>query len=532
MAKFTYLASVLDGKISFPAGVLDDSMLSSEVNNTSTNETIPTSKAVYDSIKELTPHSITENDGKVIINSDSFVNALPNLSVTQGTNYYQKGYYYQHFDISGLGTNEEIVDGTKNIVVFWLSDSTEQIVEDIQNPTYIEGFDSGFQVGWWLTGVNDGRFPFDADCHFEITEIDANKITTKLYAKYSWNLGWVDNWLKNGKVDLAGNLSTDDYSVYCNGANTSNLSEKLLQTQIGLVTLSANSFIVGGANFFGSSKNITIGSKNFTSLGNTLTAGFNLINQTYSGTVVGHDNESINAIFQVGAGGSSNNRKTAFYINDVNINAKLPVINRADVTVKKPDDTNALVIYSDSGNIGIGGIAWINSLKNNESNKVLIADKNTGQVMNSNISANELSYLSGATSNLQSQINDIAADKGSYKNSITLSTGQTEAYLSFANNITTLIPSQDIQDISIKILAINASKTNIEKYSVKFITYKNDDNTIIATNPLCESVSSNGIQLIDLVDVKLNESKTGIQVLAKAKQEKVSFKYSISISQF
>ena len=55
MAKFTYLASVLDGKISFPAGVLDNSMLSTEVNNTSTNDTIPTSKAVYESITKLAP---------------------------------------------------------------------------------------------------------------------------------------------------------------------------------------------------------------------------------------------------------------------------------------------------------------------------------------------------------------------------------------------------------------------------------------------------------------------------------------------
>lgn len=46
MSKITYLASVSDGKISFPSGVLDSTMLSMEVNNTSTNDTIPTSKAV------------------------------------------------------------------------------------------------------------------------------------------------------------------------------------------------------------------------------------------------------------------------------------------------------------------------------------------------------------------------------------------------------------------------------------------------------------------------------------------------------
>lgn len=46
MSKITYLASVSDGKISFPSGVLDNTMLSVEVNNTSTNDTISTSKAV------------------------------------------------------------------------------------------------------------------------------------------------------------------------------------------------------------------------------------------------------------------------------------------------------------------------------------------------------------------------------------------------------------------------------------------------------------------------------------------------------
>ena len=479
----------------------------------------------------MPPQSITEENGNTRIDAKSKVTVTPNLTVTQGENYYQKGYYYQHFDISGLGTNAEIIAGTKNTIIFWLSDSTEIVTEDIANPTYIADFNSGFQVGWWLTGVNDGRFPTRSNCHFEITEIDANKITVKFIASAGTFEWWIDSWLRNGKVDLTGNYSTDDYSVYCNGANTDNILQKLAQTQIGLVTLSANSFMVGGVNFFGSSKNITIGKSNFTTLGNTLTAGANLINTSYNQTVVGHDNENISAAFQVGSGGNSNSRKTSFYITESAINTKLPIVGTENIIIKKADGSNCFITSVENGYIGVNGTTFITALKDNDSNKVLMADKNTGEIVKSNVTANELGYLSGVTSNIQSQINDISEGKGAYKNVVTLSTGQIETNLDWSGDTNTFIPTSDISDVSIKIMALNAAKTNIEKYNVKFMAYKNDDE-IIATNPLCESVVSNGIQLIDSVDVKLNAEKTGIEVAVKTKQEKVTLRYSISISQF
>lgn len=77
MPKITYLASVSDGKISFPSGVLDSTMLSTEVNNTSTNDTIPTSKAVYDSIVKLANQGITDQDGGLHKYADT-LDELPN----------------------------------------------------------------------------------------------------------------------------------------------------------------------------------------------------------------------------------------------------------------------------------------------------------------------------------------------------------------------------------------------------------------------------------------------------------------------
>lgn len=572
MPKITYLASVSDGKISFPPGILDDTMLSMEVNDTSTNDTIPTSKAVYDSIVKFASQNITEQDGVVTITSDKYL-VLPQVNqITNSNNYLQQGWYYQHFDISGLGTNEEIVAGTKNTVIFWLSDSTEQIVEDIQNPTYIPGFNSGFQVGWWLTGVNDGRFPYDEECHFEIIAIDANKITVKLYAKNTWNLWWVDGWLRNGKVDLEGNLSKDDYTVYCNGATATTIEEKLIQTQCGSITISNISLFVGGANFFGSSKNITCGNSNYTTMGNTLTVGAGLINSTYSGTVLGSYNEPNGGVLQVGGGTGEVDRKTIFSVHaggDGKIQLNAPTEVYKDIYIKNSNGVDSISINNDAGNITLSGnittktgIYTTNSsnvntftlnassgdmnvrgniynkstlgsdtLKDNISDRVVLARKGDGGLYKSTITSTEISYLSGATSNLQNQINDLAGGKGAYSYKAQLGAGTTETTLYWSDGTQVFIPTTDISDVNIKLMALNSTRTNVEKYSVKFITYKNGD-TIIATDPLCESIVSNGIQLINSVDVKLNTQNTGIQVAVKVNQENVTLSIKSSISQF
>lgn len=572
MPKITYLASVSDGKISFPPGILDDTMLSMEVNDTSTNDTIPTSKAVYDSIVKFASQNITEQDGVVTITSDKYL-VLPQVNqITNSNNYLQQGWYYQHFDISGLGTNEEIIAGTKNTVIFWLSDSTKQIVEDIQNPTYIPGFNSGFQIGWWMSGVNDGRFPYNEECHFEIIAIDANKITVNLYAKYNGNLWWVDGWLRNGKVDLEGNLSKDDYTVYCNGASATTLQERLIQTQCGGVTLSNSSLLVGGANFFGSSKNITCGNSNYTTMGNTLTVGAGLINSTYSGTVLGSYNEPNGGLLQVGGGTGEGDRKTLFSVHaggDGKIQLNAPTEVYKDIYIKNSDGVDSISINNDTGSITLSGnittktgiyttdssnvntftlnassgdmnvkgniynksTIGSDTLKDNISDRVVLARKGDGGLYKSAITSTEISYLSGATSNLQNQINDLAGGKGAYSYKAQLGAGTTETTLYWSDGTQVFIPTTDISDVNIKLMALNSTRTNVEKYSVKFIAYKNGD-TIIATDPLCESIVSNGIQLINSVDVKLNIQNTGIQVVVKVNQENVTLSIKSSISQF
>lgn len=431
MSKITYLASVSDGKISFPSGVLDSTMLSTEVNNTSTNDTIPTSKAVYDSIVNFAPKSITEQDGVVTIKSDKYL-LLPQVNqITNSNNYLQKGWYYQHFDISGLGTNEEILSGTKNTVVFWLSDSTEQIVEDIQNPTYIPGFNSGFQIGWWMSGVNDGRFPYEEMCHFEIIAIDANKITVKLYAKNTWNLWWVDGWLRNGKVDLTGSLSKDDYTVYCNGASATTLQERLIQTQCGGVTLSNSSLLVGDANFFGSNKNITCGNSNYTTIGNTLTSGSGLINSTYSGTVLGSYNEPNGGILQVGGGSSESDRKTLFSVHSNGGQIKLNALTEIykDVNVKNSNNANTVTILAESGDIYVNSTLGANTLKDNANDKVIVAHKSDGGLYKSNVTTQELSNVAGTTSPIQIQINDLTTSTLELSNALITKQNGGQLYL-------------------------------------------------------------------------------------------------------
>lgn len=433
MPKITYLASVSDGKISFPSGVLDNTMLSVEVNNTSTNATIPTSKAVYDSMVKFTPKSITEQDGVVTIASDKYL-VLPQVNqITNSNNYLQQGWYYQHFDISGLGTNEEIIAGTKNTVIFWLSDSTEQIVEDIQNPTYIAGFNSGFQVGWWLTGVNDGRFPSYENCHFEIIQIDANKITVKLYASSTLAISWwIDEWLRNGKVDLTGSLSKDDYTVYCNGASATTLQERLIQTQCGGVTLSNSSLLVGDANFFGSSNNLTCGNSNYTTIGNTLTSGSGLINSTYSGTVLGSYNEPNGGILQVGGGSSESDRKTLFSVHaggDGKIQLNAPTEVYKDVNVKNSNGANTVTILAESGDIYVNSTLGANTLKDNANDKVIVAHKSDGGLYKSNVTTQELSNVAGTTSPIQIQINDLTTSTLELSNALITKQNDGQLYL-------------------------------------------------------------------------------------------------------
>lgn len=399
---------------------------------------------------------ISTQDGDIHIKADKTLTLeagdylnLPQVNqISHSDNYLQQGWYYQHFDISGLGTDKEIVDGTKNTVIFWLSDSTEQIVEDIQEPTYIPGFNSEFQVGWWLTGVNDGRFPSNANCHFEITEIDANKITVKLIAIATWALWWVNDWLRQGKVDLGGILSKDDYTVYCNGADVTTLSEKIKYIQCGGVTLSNSSLLVGGANFFGSNKNITCGNYNYTTMGNTLTVGNGLMNYTYSGTVLGSYNEPNEGILQVGGGTGEGDRKTLFSVHaggDSKIRLNAPTEVYDDVNVKNSNGANSIVINNDAGSITLNGgittktgIYTTNSsnantftlnaasgdmnvkgniynkstlgsdtLKDNISDRVVFARKGDGGLQKSNITPSELNNLAGTTSSIQTQLNNI-----------------------------------------------------------------------------------------------------------------------------
>lgn len=432
MSKITYLASVSDGKISFPSGVLDSTMLSTEVNDTSTNDTIPTSKAVYDSIVKFASQNITEQDGIVTITSDKYL-VLPQVNqITNSNNYLQQGWYYQHFDISGLGTNEEIIAGTKNTVIFWLSDSTEQIVEDIQNPTYIPGFNSGFQIGWWMSGVNDGRFPYNEECHFEIIAIDANKITVKLYAKNTSNLWWVDGWLRNGKVDLTGSLSKDDYTVYCNGATATTISEKLIQTQCGGVIISNISLLVGSTNFFGSNKNITCGNSNYTTIGNTLTVGAGLINSTYSGTVLGYYNEPNGGLLQVGGGTGEGDRKTLFSVHagdDGKIQLNAPTEVYKDVNVKNSNNANTVTILAESGDIYVNSTLGANTLKDNANDKVIVAHKSDGGLYKSNVTAQELSNVAGTTSPIQIQINDLTTSTLELSNALITKQNDGQLYL-------------------------------------------------------------------------------------------------------
>lgn len=461
MSKITYLASVSDGKISFPSGVLDSTMLSTEVNNTSSNDTIPTSKAVYDSIVKFTPKSITEQDGVVTITSDKYL-VLPQVNqITNSNNYLQQGWYYQHFDISGLGTNEEIISGTKNTVIFWLSDSTKQIVEDIQNPTYIPGFNSGFQVGWWLTGVNDGRFPSNENCHFEIIQIDANKITVKLYAIATRALWWVNGWLRNGKVDLGGSLSKDDYTVYCNGATAATFSEKLEQTRCGGVTLSNSSLLVGDANFFGSNNNITCGNFNYTTIGNTLTVGAGLINSTYSGTVLGSYNEPNGGLLQVGGGSGDSDRKTLFSIHssdDGKIKLNAPTEVYKDVNIKNSNNENTVAILAESGDIYVNSNLGSNALKDNASDKVIVARKSDGGLYKSNVTTQELSNVAGTTYPIQTQINNLSTDVGN-------KAGKDASNLS-SDNVTSWKEKLDIDALEAEIDTKATKATTLNGYGI------------------------------------------------------------------
>lgn len=282
-----------------------------------------------------------------------------------------------------------------------------------------------------MSGVNDGRFPYDETCHFEIIAIDANKITVKLYAKNTWNLLWVDGWLRNGKVDLTGSLSKDDYTVYCNGATATTSQEKLIQTQCGNIAISNISLFVGDANFFGSNKNITCGNSNYTTIGNTLTVGSGLINSTYSGTVLGSYNEPNGGILQVGGGSSESDRKTLFSVhsNGGQIKLNAPTEVYKDINIKNSNNENTVAILAESGDIYVNSNLGSNALKDNVSDKVIVARKSDGGLYKSNVTTQELSNVAGTTSPIQTQINDLTTSTLELSNALITKQNEGQLYL-------------------------------------------------------------------------------------------------------
>ena len=256
--------------------------------------------------------------------------------------------------------------------------------------------------------------------------------------------------------------------------------------------------------------------------------------------MLGSYNEPNGGILQVGGGTGEDDRKTLFSVHaggDGKIHLNAPTEVYKDVYIKNDKCANTFTLNAASGDMNVKGNIYTKStlgsdtLKDNANDKVIVARKSDGGLYKSTITSTELSYLQGATSNLQNQINDISEGKGAYSYKAQLGAGTTETTLYWSDGTQVFIPTTDISAVNIKLMALNSTRTNIEKYSVKFIAYKNGD-TIIATDPLCESVVSNGIQLINSVDVKLNTQNTGIQVVVKVNQEHITLSIKSSISQF
>lgn len=301
----------------------------------------------------------------IMVDKDSVLQNPQNIFTTSPV-VCQKGWHYNFIDKSGLGS-ESTWTSKNSILVLYLSESfvLEPATGGVENPDFV----SGFEVGDVVSFVDDNHMVDD----FTITAISGNKITIKggstgdAYAKINEAAGgWVS--LKRGQV------LNNDYSLCCT-------AKPLVGNSIMLSGTIAN-----GTNIVLGSESFVWGRENTVKSDKSFTAGDGLLNETYNGFIVGRFNASNpdNDPFIIGMGTSNTDRQNALSVGGYATTESYLKTTKENFRFNKP--------------IKVDGTT---------ASRVVATDTNN-KLSTTSTTTTELGYLSGAKSNLQTQINNLS----------------------------------------------------------------------------------------------------------------------------
>lgn len=351
----------------------------------------------------------------IMVDKDSVLQNPQNIFTTSPV-VCQKGWHYNFIDKSGIGSSSTW-NSKNSVLVLYLSESfvLESATGGVENPDFV----SGFAVGDTVSFVDDNHM-VDA---FEITAISGNKITIKggdsseAYEKINEATnGWVG--LKRGQV------LNNDYSIYCTAKPTVGNSIMLS----GTISNGTN-VVLGSEAFVWGRSNIVKSDKSFT-------AGDGLLNDTYNCFVAGRFNAPNpgNDPFIIGMGTSDTDRQNGLAVGGYGTTESYLKTTKDNFRFNKP--------------IKIDGTT---------SSRVVATDANN-KLSTTSTTTTELGYLSGAKSNLQTQINNLTTSTGSK--------AEKDASNLSADNVTSWKEKLDIDTLEAEIDTKATKATTLNGYGI------------------------------------------------------------------
>lgn len=351
----------------------------------------------------------------IMVDKDSVLQNPQNIFTTSPV-VCQKGWHYNYIDKSGIGS-ASTWESKNSVLVLYLSESfvLESATGGVENPDFV----SGFAVGDTVSFVDDNHM-VDA---FEITAISGNKITIKggdksdAYEKINEAAnGWVG--LKRGQV------LNNDYSLYCTAKPTVGNSIMLS----GTISNGTN-LVLGSEAFVWGRGNVVKSDKSFT-------AGDGLLNDTYNCFVAGRFNapNPDNDPFIIGMGTSDANRQNGLAVGGYGTTESYLKTTKDNFRFNKP--------------VKIDGTT---------SSRVVATDANN-KLSTTSTTTTELGYLSGAKSNIQTQINNLTTSTGSK--------AEKDASNLSADNVTSWKEKLDIDTLEAEIDTKATKATTLSGYGI------------------------------------------------------------------
>lgn len=351
----------------------------------------------------------------IMVDKDSVLQNPQNIFTTSPV-VLQKGWHYNYIDKSGIGSASTWAS-KNSVLVLYLSESfvLESATGGVENPDFV----SGFAVGDTVSFVDDNHM-VDA---FEITAISGNKITIKggdssgAYEKINEAAnGWVS--LKGGRV------INNDYSLYCTAKPTVGNSIMLSGT------------ISNGTNLVLGSEAFVWGRLNTVKSDKSFTFGDGLLNDTYNCFVAGRFNapNPDNDPFIIGMGTSDANRQNGLAVGGYGTTESYLKTTKDNFRFNKP--------------VKIDGTT---------SSRVVATDENN-KLSTTSTTTTELGYLSGAKSNLQTQINNLTTSTGSK--------AEKDASNLSADNVTSWKEKLDIDTLEAEIDTKATKATTLNGYGI------------------------------------------------------------------